>query len=175
MRRMYGDDEEMDEEEDEEEEEEGKVRVGKGWHRLRMVGRESAEKGWRKVGQRGGGNGKGMSVGAEPTEFINTHYPLHTLTNVHFLNESSDLGWEIAMVNLKSTTPAPPTPSSPRTLAPGPYLPRPRSQGPTSHPREAQKPGGEEIDLMWQYSHPVIFVEVPAFGAEGRVITSPRT
>jgi hypothetical protein len=174
MRKIYseeggGGDEPMEEEESGEEEGNGdKTRVGKNWHKMRMVSGEG---------------GVGLKVGDDPTsvrfpfqtsstprdqsplqnrtqelptyqealiqqphetkltknQFINHHYPLHVLPSVTWLNESSP-HWEIAMVNLKHPPSPPPTPSSPTN--------------PSSTPGETE--------IMWQYSHAAIFIEIPA-------------
>ncbi|TVY39980.1 hypothetical protein LSUB1_G002009 [Lachnellula subtilissima] len=87
MQKIYGD-EPMAEGvvvEEEEEDAGDKTRVGKSWHKMRMVSGEG---------------GIGLRVGEDPTPFTNYHYPLHVLPSVTWLNESTE-NWEIAMVNLK--------------------------------------------------------------------------
>ncbi|TVY24124.1 hypothetical protein LHYA1_G006670 [Lachnellula hyalina] len=122
MQKIYGD-EPMAEGGVVEEEEENagdKTRVGKSWHKMRMVSGEG---------------GVGLKVGEDPTPFTNYHYPLHVLPSVTWLNESTE-NWEIAMVNLKNISAS------------------------TSGPSEIETE--IETEIMWQYSHAAIFIEIPA-------------
>ncbi|CAG8983565.1 hypothetical protein HYALB_00009885 [Hymenoscyphus albidus] len=131
-----GDSEDDGEGESEDEFEDGEetARVGKGWWRLKMV----AEGGECEDGI--------FRTGKDPTSYINKHYPLHAISPITWLNESTPNGWEIAMVNLKSSSQATPKPT------------------PTTKAKEVEGAGKETRELMWQYSHAAIFVEIPPFG-----------
>ncbi|EHL02597.1 hypothetical protein M7I_1391 [Glarea lozoyensis 74030] len=123
------------------------ARVGKAWWRLKMVATDSEK-------------GGVFKVGGEPSDFINQHYPIHPLPNTIWLNESSDNGWEVAMANLKSTPQATPkaTPTKKGKAKQAPYI--------------SASDYEEKTELMWQYSHAAIFVEIPPYGAGVR--GSPR-
>ncbi|KAG9236658.1 hypothetical protein BJ875DRAFT_371589 [Amylocarpus encephaloides] len=149
-----GTEDDSDEEEDEDEEDGETARVGKGWWKLKMVASDAGrDKG------RGDPTGGVFRVGGGPSSFTNTHYPLHSLPDVTWLNESSDKGWEIALVNLKSTSQATPKPT-------------PTKKGNGKQPAQTAEEREDKFELMWQYSHAAIFVEIPAWGTGIR--GSPR-